>query len=68
MQMPIMDGIEACKNIVKRRGSGAFPKVIFVTANVSGGYESEAAKAGGDGFISKPFNIKGIESSFDILK
>jgi signal transduction histidine kinase/CheY-like chemotaxis protein len=67
MQMPIMGGIDACKLIVKRRGGHALPKVVFVTANVSNGFESEAANAGGDGFISKPFNIRGIAESFKLL-
>jgi CheY-like chemotaxis protein len=68
MQMPVMNGIEACKHIVKRRGSSARPKVVFVTANVCGGYESEAQDAGADGFISKPFNIKEIGKSFNLLR
>jgi signal transduction histidine kinase/CheY-like chemotaxis protein len=68
MQMPIMGGIDATKFIVERRGDSTRPKVVFVTANVSTVFESEAQDAGGDGFISKPFSIKGIENSFKLLR
>ena len=67
MQMPVMGGIDACKLIVKRRGDAVRPKVVFVTANVSEGFEAEADDAGGDGFISKPFSIGGIQKSFNLL-
>jgi CheY-like chemotaxis protein len=67
MQMPVMDGTDACQRIVKRRGAEARPKVVFVTANVSGGFESETTKAGGNGFISKPFNVHEIENSFKLM-
>ena len=67
MQMPVMDGIDATKSIVERRGDNPRPKVVFVTANVSTVFESEAQDAGGDGFISKPFNIQEIENSFKVL-
>lgn len=67
MQMPVMGGIDATKFIVERRGDNPLPKVVFVTANVSIGFESEAQDAGGDGFISKPFSIQGIENSLKLL-
>jgi signal transduction histidine kinase len=68
MQMPVMGGIDATKFIVERRGDNPRPKVVFVTANVSTGFESEAQDAGGDGFISKPFSIQAIENSFKLLR
>jgi len=64
MQMPVMDGLEACRLIVERRKEKKTPKVIFVTANVSDSYESSAAAAGGDGFISKPFNLQKMQKFF----
>jgi signal transduction histidine kinase/CheY-like chemotaxis protein len=69
MQMPVMDGTEACRRIVKRRRGAdvSTPKVVFVTANVSGGFESETAQAGGNGFISKPFKVHEIENSFKLV-
>jgi CheY-like chemotaxis protein len=68
MQMPVMGGLEATQLIVKRRGEQARPKIVFVTANVSYGFEEEAIAAGGDGFISKPFNKIGIEKAFNLLR
>jgi signal transduction histidine kinase/CheY-like chemotaxis protein len=61
MQMPVMDGIDACRLIVKRRGALSVPKVVFVTAHVEDSFKLDAARAGGSGFLSKPFNIKGVE-------
>ena len=61
MQMPVMDGINACRLIAQRRQNRLKPKVIFVTANLACAYESHATDAGGDGFISKPFKMEEIE-------
>jgi len=55
--MPIMDGTEACKIIVDRRGEDVSPKVVFVTAHALSSFELMAMSAGADGFISKPFNL-----------
>ena len=67
-QMPVMDGIDACRLIVERREARRRPKVIFVTANVSGHFEFDAKAAGGDGYITKPFNTDQIENSFNLLE
>jgi len=37
-------------------------------ANVSDAFEEEATAAGGDGFISKPFNLGVIEKAFGSLR
>jgi signal transduction histidine kinase/CheY-like chemotaxis protein len=59
MQMPVMDGIEACRNIVDRKGKGGHrvPRIIFVTAEISAGIETECMSAGASGFIQKPFTF-----------
>jgi signal transduction histidine kinase/CheY-like chemotaxis protein len=64
MQMPVMGGVEACRLITGRRQQNGFPKVVFVTANVSESFEQECKDAGGDGFISKPFNLSKLEDFF----
>ena len=63
VQMPVMDGIEACREIMKRKGGGHIqPKVIFVTAHVSDAFETECRAAGGTDFLPKPFNIADIDN------
>lgn len=67
-QMPVMDGIEACRAIKKQGFRGhPGPEIVFVTANLSDEFMSEAYKAGGNGFIAKPFDIRAIESYFRTL-
>jgi signal transduction histidine kinase/ActR/RegA family two-component response regulator len=63
MQMPIMGGLEACRLIVKRKREeeSDIPKVIFVTANVANSFEVQTRDAGGDGFLSKPYNLSKLE-------
>eukprot|EP00980_Cylindrotheca_fusiformis_P016264 scaffold4829_cov129-Cylindrotheca_fusiformis.AAC.24 len=66
MQMPVMDGVEAC-NLIVERDKGA--NVIFVTAHALDEFKHKARAAGGVGFISKPFRIGDIEkvvSSLDL--
>jgi CheY-like chemotaxis protein len=65
MQMPVMDGIDACQRIVGRKDGHWIPQVIFVTAQVSNGFESECFKAGASGLIPKP--IKGIKKCLQEL-
>jgi signal transduction histidine kinase/CheY-like chemotaxis protein len=67
MQMPVMDGLEATRRIVARPRLGSTdiaPKIFFVTAHALDTFQARAEEAGGDGFISKPFNLQKIESVF----
>jgi signal transduction histidine kinase/ActR/RegA family two-component response regulator len=61
MQMPLMDGVEACEIIMKRQGGHPKATVAFVTAHASVEFETECLKAGASDFISKPFNIRDLE-------
>jgi CheY-like chemotaxis protein len=61
MQMPRMDGIEACKLIQSRQGGHGKAKIVFVTAQVSGSFETECLDAGAVGFLPKPCNILTVE-------
>lgn len=64
-QMPVMDGIEACQEIKKQVvADGPGPEIVFVTADTSDEFVVLASNAGGNGFISKPFDIRAIESYF----
>ncbi|CAM9623229.1 unnamed protein product, partial [Ectocarpus sp. 4 AP-2014] len=55
MVMPVMDGVEACEEIRSKRTNKETP-VVFVTANVQSNEIARCEKAGGRGFISKPFS------------
>lgn len=58
IQMPIMDGIECTKNIMKTYGEDR-PAIVAVTANIQ--QRDECMALGMDEFISKPINIKKIK-------
>ena len=59
LQMPIMDGLEATRIITGDRDAKGerFPKIAFLTAHALQDYQDQAADAGGDGLISKPFKM-----------
>jgi CheY-like chemotaxis protein len=62
IQMPVMNGIDACKEILNRRNKHPKPRIVFVTAHVSDAFEAECRAAGGLDFLPKPFNIGDIEN------
>jgi two-component system sensor histidine kinase/response regulator len=69
-QMPIMNGVEACQQILGRERNAAVeatPKVVFLTAHASSAFEKECYDAGGDGFLPKPFDIKGIQECLETI-
>jgi CheY-like chemotaxis protein len=61
MQMPVMDGIEACRRIVQRVGAHKNAKIVFITAHVSPSFEDQCARVGAISFVPKPFKIDDIE-------
>jgi CheY-like chemotaxis protein len=64
MQMPVMDGVKACRQIMSREGDHRKSAVMFVTAHVCDSYEKESQEAGGVGFLPNPFNLGAIERCF----
>jgi len=63
MQMPIMDGLEAARQIQKRYGDGEEararrPRIIAVTANAMESDRAECMEAGMDDYISKPIRME----------
>lgn len=54
MQMPIMDGIEACQEIKKREGGHPKAKIIFVTAHVADSFKETCIENGAVGYLPKP--------------
>jgi two-component system, sensor histidine kinase len=57
MQMPVMDGIEATKNIIQRGGAAALTPIIAMTANASDDDRRRCRAAGMVGFESKPVTM-----------
>ncbi len=57
IQMPVMDGIEATRSLRER---GEKTPIVAVTANVMQKHRDEFYQAGGDAFITKPFEKSDI--------
>ena len=72
IQMPVMDGLQATKEIKEKERSNyhvdetnpqTATKIVFCTAHAVDNYRVEAQEAGGDGFISKPYRLNDIRES-----
>jgi len=65
MQMPVMDGVEACRLINKREGGHAKAKIVFVTAHVSDSFKQRCIQNGAIGYLPKPCTKDGVK---DVLR
>ena len=60
-QMPVMDGVDACRHIVTRdKGSHPPAKVVFVTAHVSSSFKAKCIENGAFDYLAKPCCIEGV--------
>ena len=60
MQMPVMDGLTATRNIMSDETISNRPRVIAMTANVMPEDRIRCTEAGMDGFLAKPIDIKQV--------
>ena len=60
MQMPIMDGITATKQIIEKYGKNR-PAIVAMTANVFQQDKDDCYAAGMDDFIGKPIDVSEVE-------
>jgi len=56
MQMPILDGLEACRRIRSTEKVGRRVPIVALTANAFQEDQDACREAGMDGFLSKPVN------------
>lgn len=69
MQMPIMDGLTAIREIRSRETATGAPRmpVAMMTANTSEAHHRKAAEVGADVFIAKPVTIQSLLEGINSL-
>jgi CheY-like chemotaxis protein len=65
VEMPVMGGLEACKQIVAHDPQAL---VVFVTAHTQAEFEPQANAVGGWGFLPKPFRLADVNAVLDRLE
>ena len=63
IQMPEMDGLQAARWIVQRRGAIGLPRIVAMTANAMPGDREAYIAAGMDGYVAKPINLEELASA-----
>lgn len=66
-QMPVMNGLDACRLILADSRTNEKPKIVFVTAQVTRELQKQCRKAGCTDFLPKPFSLREIETTFKKL-
>jgi len=68
IQMPEMDGLEACRQILIKSTLNTPPKIIAMTANTTDGIQDECLSAGMSGYMAKPLNIEKLMKILENIK
>ncbi|MES2565176.1 MAG: response regulator [Pseudomonadota bacterium] len=65
VQMPLMDGVEACRAIRKRENGTRHIPIIAVTAHALEHDRNVCKECGMDGFVTKPIRIEELVSEIE---
>ena len=68
MQMPVMDGVEATKQIRNSSRIDHTVPVFAMTANTFSADRNRCKEAGMDGYIAKPVDVKNIQEAINEIK
>jgi PAS domain S-box-containing protein len=63
IQMPEMDGVQAARELVRRRGDSGRPRIVAMTANAMPGDREAYIAAGMDGYVAKPIQIEELAAT-----
>ncbi|HEY1170552.1 MAG TPA: response regulator [Verrucomicrobiae bacterium] len=63
VQMPVMNGYDAAREIRSRYGDDIRPRIIAVTGNAMSGDREKCIEAGMDDYIAKPIRPKELEAA-----
>jgi len=64
VQMPVMDGLEAVREIRSLESHDQHIPIIAMTAHTMKGYREECIRAGMDGYVTKPLNPNAV---YDVI-
>ena len=69
MQMPVMDGPEATRQIRAREETQGLPRttIIAITANATAADQDLCRAAGMDGFLTKPLQVAALKAQLALL-
>ena len=63
IQMPVMDGLEAARQIREYEGNGPHVPILAMTANAMSGDQEKSLAAGMNAHLTKPIDIRALEDA-----
>jgi CheY-like chemotaxis protein len=67
VQMPVMDGLEACRHIREIEDGGEHVPIVAMTAHASRGDVKRCLEAGMNDYVSKPFDPEDLSRVIETL-